>query len=62
MEFWFEKCAMLEMKKGVKVKSEGIVLPSGDVIKVVERSGYKYLGILQESDAKHREMKEINKY
>ena len=61
MEFGFEKCAMLVMKKGVKVKSEGIVVPSGDVIKEVERSGYKYLGILQECDVKHREMKEMIK-
>lgn len=61
MEFGFEKCAMLVMKKGMKVKSEGILLPSGDVIKEVEMSGYKYLGILQESDVKHREMKEIIK-
>jgi len=61
MEFGFDKCAMLVIRKGVKVKSEGIVLPSGDVIKEVERSGYKYLGILQESDVKHREMKELIK-
>ena len=58
MEFGFDKCAMLVMKAGVKVKSEGIVLPTGDIIKEVEESGYKYLGILQESDVKHREMKE----
>ena len=61
MEFGFEKCAMLVLKKGVKVISEGIVLPSGEIIKEVEKSGYKYLGILQESDVKHREMKEIIK-
>ena len=61
MEFGLEKCAMLVIKRGVKVKSEGIVLPSGDVIKEVEQCGYKYLGILQESDVKHREMKEIIK-
>ena len=58
MEFGFEKCAMLVIKAGVKVKSEGIVLPSGDIIKQVEDSGYKYLGILQENDLKHLEMKQ----
>ena len=32
MEFGFEKCAMVVIKSGIKVKSEGIHLPSGGVI------------------------------
>ena len=58
MEFGFDKCAMIVIKAVVKVKSEGIVLPTGDVIKELDRNGYKYLGVLQECDIKHREMKE----
>ena len=57
MEFGIDKCAMLVIKSGVKERSEGIDLPSGDIIKQVEKSGYKYLGVLQESDIKHKEMK-----
>ena len=48
MEFGFEKCAMVVLKAGVRVESKGIELPSGDKIKELEGSGYKYLGVLQE--------------
>ena len=48
MEFGIEKCAMLVMEKGKVVKSVGIELPDGKVIKSLqERESYKYLGILQ---------------
>ena len=47
MEFGIEKCAMLVMEKGKIVKSVGIELPHGKVIKSLqEGEGYKYLGIL----------------
>ena len=47
MKFGLDKCAILEMKRGNKVKSTGTELP--DQSKIVEASseGYKYLGILQ---------------
>ena len=48
MEFGIEKCATLVMEKGKIVKSVGIELPDGKVIKSLqEGESYKYLGILQ---------------
>ena len=48
MEFCVEKCAMLVMEKGKIVKSVGIELPDGKVIKSLqEGESYKYLGILE---------------
>ena len=48
MEFGIEKCAMLVMEKGKIVKSVGIELPDGKVIKSLQESeSYKYLGILE---------------
>ena len=48
MEFGIEKCAMLVMGKGKIVKSVGIELPVGKVIKLLqEGESYKYLGILE---------------
>ena len=58
MEFGFEKCGLLIMKKGLKVKSDGIKLPCGEKIKEVDNHGYKYLGVLQECNVLHTEMKE----
>ena len=48
MEFGIEKCAMLVMEKGKIVKSVGIELPDGKVIKSLqEGESCKYLGILE---------------
>ena len=50
MEFGIEKCAMLVIviKKGKIVKSVGIELPDGKVIKSLEEGeSYKYIGILK---------------
>ena len=48
MEFGIEKCAMLVMEKGKIVKSVGIELPDGKVIKLLlEDKCCKYLGILE---------------
>ena len=48
LEFGIEKCAMLVMEKGKVVKSVGIELPDGKVIKSLqEGESYKYLGILE---------------
>jgi len=58
MEFGLDKCAVLEMQRGLKVETEGIELPSGEVMKEVEESGYKYLGVLEGAKIKNREMKE----
>ena len=48
MEFDIEKCVMLVMEKGKIVKSVGIELPDGKVIKSLqEDESYKYLGIFE---------------
>ncbi len=58
MEFGMDKCAVVHMKKGKRVRSEGIVLPSGQVMNDVDENGYKYLGVLQADQVKSKEMKE----
>ena len=58
MEFGFEKCAMVVIKSGAKVKTEGIQLPGGGTIKDLDEKGYKYLGVLQECGILQKEMKE----
>ena len=48
MEFGIEKSAILVMEKENIVKSVGIELPEGKVIKSLQKSkSYKYLGILE---------------
>ena len=60
MEFGIEKCAMLVMEKGKIVKSVGIELPDGKVIKSLqEGKSYKYLGILDTEKFLEEEM-ELN--
>lgn len=46
MSFGLEKCAVMEMRKGRKVESSGIVLPDDQHIGEVEGEGYRYFGIL----------------
>ena len=59
MDFGIEKCAMIQMKRGKFVMSEGIELPNGKKIRSLDdQEGYKYLGILQFDDIKHKEVKE----
>ena len=58
MEFVIEKCAMLVIEKGKIVKSVGIELPDGKVIKSLqEGESYKYLGILEAERFLGEEMK-----
>ena len=47
MEFGLPKCGVLVMKRGKVVKSEGISMPIGKMMKNIEEGGYKYLGILE---------------
>ena len=58
MEFRLPKCAVLIMKRGKVVKSEGISMPDGKMMKNIEEGGYKYLGILEANGVKHEEMKD----
>ena len=56
MEFGIEKRAMLVMEKGKIVKSVGIDLPDGKVIKSLqEGESYKYLAILEANKFFRRE-------
>ena len=58
IEFSIEKCAMLVIEKGKVVKSVGIELPDGKVIKSLqEGESYKYLGILEAERFSGEEMK-----
>ena len=58
MEFGIEKCAMLVVEKGKIVKSVGIELPDGKVIKLLqEGENYKYLGILESDKFLEEKMK-----
>ena len=58
MEFGIKKCGILTMKRGKIVKSEGIKLPDGEVMKQVGQEGYTYLGIIELDRTKETEMKE----
>ena len=50
------------MKKEKVVKSEGISMPDGKMMRNIEEGGYKYLGIFEADGVKHEEMKgQINK-
>ena len=58
MEFGIEKCAMLVVEKGKIVKSVGIELPDGKVIKSLQKGEtYKYLGILEADKFLEEKMK-----
>ena len=58
MEFGTEKCSMLVMEKGKIMKSVGIELPDGKVIKSLqEGESYKYLGILEADKFLEEKMK-----
>ena len=58
MEFGLDKCAVLILKRGMKVRCEGILLPDGQKMGAVDEDGYKYLGVLEGADIMQKEMKE----
>ena len=57
MEFGISKCAMVSLKRGKKVRCEGIRLPNDDEISEAESQGYKYLGVLEVDKVLCKEMK-----
>ena len=57
MEFRLPKCGVLIMKRGKVVKSEGISMHDGKMVKNIEESGCKYLETLDAYGIKHEEMK-----
>ena len=50
MQFGFDKCALLKMKRRNQVYCQGIDLGDGVVIEEADQEGYKYLGILKRDD------------
>ena len=59
MEFGIKKCGMLLLKRGKVVSSEGVSLPDGQVMKEIDDTGYKYLGILEYDKVKEKKMKDV---
>ena len=57
MEFGIEKCAVVKIERGMKKHCQGIVLPSGEVMKEVDDNGYRYLGVLEGAGIMNKEMK-----
>ena len=58
MVFGLDKCAVLILKKGKMVRTEGIELPDGKRMREVNLDEYKYLGVLQLDSTMNRELKE----
>ena len=58
MEFGIDKCAVINIQRGKVAKTEGIPLPDGRNIKVVDDEGYKYLGVIEADGIKHEDMKD----
>ena len=58
-EFGIKKCGVLILKQGKvnEVKSRGLNLPNGKLMKTIDEEGYKYLGILEYDKVKEKEMK-----
>ena len=58
MDFGIKKCGIITMKRGKIVKSEGMKLPHGEVMKQVGWEGSTYLGIIELDKIEETEMKE----
>ena len=58
MEFGIKTCEILTMKRDKIVKTEGIKLPDGEVIKQVGEEAYTHLHIIELDKIKETEMKE----
>jgi len=58
MRFGIQKCATIVKKRGKKEEDDGILLPDGEQMEDLGNGEYKYLGVLEASDIKMKEMKE----
>ena len=58
MDFGIKKCGIITMKRGKIVKSEGMKLPHGEVMKQVGWEGSTYLGIIELDKIEETEVKE----
>ena len=57
MEFGLNKCAIVEIRRGSRIETEGIDLGADGTIKEADPTGYKYLGILQLDQMLEKQMK-----
>ena len=57
MEYDLKKCGVVILKKGKRVKFDGIHLPNQEIMKEVDENGYTYLGVLELDEIKVHEMK-----
>ena len=57
MEFGLKKCGVLVLKRGKVKQMNGLMLPSGDVMKQIDEEGYKYLEMLEIDKVMEEEMK-----
>lgn len=57
MEFGLKKCGVSLLKRGKKVRFDGITLLDGQIMRKIEEEGYKYLGILEVDMMREKEMK-----
>ena len=58
IQFGFEECSVLKMKRGKKFHCEDIDFGDGVVIEEANVEGYKYLEILKRDDVTQEKMKE----
>ena len=58
MEFGMDKCSTMRIKKGKICDTEDIEMPDGQRMKQIEESGYKYSGIIQDTEIKIHVMKD----
>ena len=59
MELGIKKCGILLLKRGKVVSADGITLPDEQVMKEINDTGYKYLGILEYDEMKGEKMKDV---
>ena len=59
MELGIKKCEMLLLKRGKVMSADGITLPDGQVMKEIDDTGDKYLGILEYDKMKEKKMKDV---
>ena len=57
MEFDLDKCATLAIIKGKVTETQGMNLPNNNIKGLNLDETYKYLGILQADDIKHKQVK-----
>ena len=57
MEFGLKKCGVLLMKRGTKVRFDGITLLDGQMMREIEEEGYKNLWIVEVDMMREKEMK-----